>query len=83
MGDLTRNQKKVHETLGQHDLLIVLGADLLRMSAYNETDPMPNDLLVIHISEREWELGKNYPTDFAIRGSVKTILNSLLPRVDV
>jgi len=83
MGDLTRNQKKVHETLGQHDLLIVLGADLLRMSAYNETDPMPNDLLVIHISEREWELGKNDPTDFAIRGSVKTILNSLLPRVDV
>jgi benzoylformate decarboxylase len=82
MGDLTRNQKKVRETLGQHDLLIVLGADLLRMSAYSETDPMPDRLRVIHISEREWELGKNYPTDLAIRAGVKTTLKSLLPRVD-
>jgi benzoylformate decarboxylase len=82
MGDLTRNQTKVRETLGQHDLLIVLGADLLRMSAYSNTDPMPNPLRVIHISEREWELGKNYSTDFAIRGGVKTVLRSILPRVD-
>jgi benzoylformate decarboxylase len=82
MGDLTRNQQKVRETLGQHDVMMVLGGDLLRMSAYSETDPMPDHLRVIHISEREWELGKNYPTEFAIRGGVKAVLNAILPRVD-
>jgi len=82
MGDLTRNQKKVREILGQHDVLIALGCDLLRMSAYSETDPMPEHLRVVHISEREWELGKNYSTEFAIRGGVKAVLNAILPRVD-
>ena len=32
MGDLTRNQEKVRETLSPYDLLLCLGADLLRMS---------------------------------------------------
>jgi benzoylformate decarboxylase len=81
MGDLTRNQKKVRETLSRHDLLIVLGGDLLRMSAFSETEPMPENVRVIHISEREWELGKNYATDFAIRGGVKATLTALLPRI--
>lgn len=81
MGDLSRNQAKVQELLGQHDLLIVLGSDLLRMSAFSQTDPMPNDLKVIHISEREWELGKNYPTHLAVRSGVKETLAELLPQV--
>lgn len=81
MGDLSRNQAKVRELLGQHDLLIVLGGDLLRMSAFSQTDPMPNDLKVIHISEREWELGKNYPTHLAVRSGVKETLAELLPQV--
>ena len=81
MGDLSRNQAKVQELLGQHDLLIVLGGDLLRMSAFSQTDPMPNDVKVIHISEREWELGKNYPTHLAVRSGVKETLAELLPQI--
>jgi benzoylformate decarboxylase len=34
---------------------------------------------VVHITERDWELGKNYPTEFAIRADVKTTLRALLP----
>lgn len=81
MGDLSRNQAKVRELLSKHDLLIVLGGDLLRMSAFSQTDPMPEDLRVIHISEREWELGKNYPTHLAVRAGVKETLTELLPRI--
>ena len=78
-GDLTRNQKKVRQTLEQHDLLICLGADLLRMSPYSPVEPLPPGMPVIHVSEREWELGKNYPTDVAIRADVKQTLTALLP----
>ena len=79
MGDLTRNQQRVRETLQRHDLLLCLGADLLRMSPYSEVDPLPDDLAVVHISERDWELGKNYPTEIAIRANVRETLRALLP----
>ncbi|MGT2460127.1 thiamine pyrophosphate-binding protein (plasmid) [Cupriavidus basilensis] len=81
MGDLTRNQAKVRKLLSQHDLLVVLGGDLLRMSAYSETEPMPSQLKVIHISEREWELGKNYATQIAVKAGVGETLRCLLPKL--
>jgi benzoylformate decarboxylase len=79
MGDLTRNQKKVRETLEQYDLLLCLGADLLRMSPYSPVEPLPEGMPVIHITERDWELGKNYPTEIAYRADVRATLQALLP----
>ena len=79
MGDLTRNQKKVRETLEQYDLLLCLGADLLRMSPYSPVEPLPEGMPVIHITERDWELGKNYPTEIAFRADVGETLKALLP----
>ena len=79
MGDLTRNQAKVRQTLSPHDLLLCLGADLLRMSPYSPVDPLPDGLPVVHLSEREAELGKNYPTELALRADVKATLKALLP----
>src|SRR5512140_241498 len=79
MGDLTRNQKKVRETLEPYDLLLCLGADLLRMSPFSPVEPLPDAMPVIHLSEREWELGKNYPTEMAIRADVRETLRALLP----
>jgi benzoylformate decarboxylase len=35
----------------------------------------------MHITERDWELGKNYPTSSAIRADVKETLRALLPMV--
>lgn len=81
MGDITRNQKKVRDSLSGYDLLICLGGDLLRMSAYSDVDPLPKGLPVVHISERDWELGKNYSTSLAIRAAVKSTLELLLPRL--
>jgi benzoylformate decarboxylase len=79
MGDLSRNQRKVRESLQGHDLLVVLGADLLRMSVYSPVDPLPPGLRVLHVSEREWELGKNHATELAVRAGVAETLAVLLP----
>jgi benzoylformate decarboxylase len=79
MGALTRQQKQVRATLEPYDLLLVLGADLLRMSVYSPVEPLPENLPVIHVSERAHELGKNYRTDLAIQADVKETLKALLP----
>jgi benzoylformate decarboxylase len=82
MGALTRQQPQVRKTLEQHDLLLALGADLLRMSVYSPVEPLPPELRVIHISERAHELGKNYRTDLAVQADVKQTLRALLPLIE-
>jgi len=79
MGDLTRNQKKVRQTLEQYDFLLCLGADLLRMSPMSTVEPLPPEMPVMHITERDWELGKNYSTATAVRADIKETLLALLP----
>ena len=79
MGTLTRTQSQVRKALEPHDLLLSLGADLLRMSVYSPVEPLPEELPVIHVSERPHELGKNYRTDLAVQADVKQTLLSLLP----
>ena len=79
MGALTRNQKQVRALLEPYDLMLCLGADLLRMSVYSPSAPLPESLPVLHISERDAELGKNYPTELALRANVKETLRALLP----
>lgn len=79
MGDITRNQHKVRETLSAYDLLICLGGDLLRMSPKADVEPLPDGMPVVHITERDWELGKNYPTEIAVHANVADTLQALLP----
>jgi len=79
MGMLSRQQPQVRALLEPHDLLICLGADLLRMSVYSPVEPLPDGLPVVHVSERAHELGKNYRTDLALHANVKETLKALLP----
>ena len=79
LGALTRSQKLVRAALAPFDLMLCLGADLLRMSVYSPLAPLPENLPVIHLSERDWELGKNYPTEIALCANVKETLRALLP----
>ena len=81
LGALTRNQKQVREALAPFDIAICLGADLLRMSVYSPVDPLPEGMPVVHVSERDWELGKNHPTEYALQANVKETLRALLPLV--
>jgi benzoylformate decarboxylase len=81
LGALNRNQNQVRKRLEPHDLLICLGADVLRMSVYSPTDALPADMPIVQIAERDWELGKNYPTELAVKANVRetlTALNTLL-----
>jgi benzoylformate decarboxylase len=79
MGALSRQQQQVRALLEPYDLLVCLGADLLRMSVYSAVEPLPDGLPVIHVSERAHELGKNYRTDHAVHANVKETLKALLP----
>jgi benzoylformate decarboxylase len=79
MGALSRDQKQVRGVLEAYDLLVVLGADVLRMSVMSATDPLPPDLPIVQIGLDDWEMGKNYPAAIALRADLKETLTALLP----
>jgi len=79
MGALSRLQKQVREVLSPYDLMIVLGADPLRMSVYSEVDPMPDGLTMIQIGLVDWDLAKNYGAEIALKANVKETLRALVP----
>src|SRR5471032_2840601 len=79
MGALTRLQKQVREVLSPFDLMIVLGADPLRMSVYSEVDPLPESLPIVQVGLVDWDLAKNYGAEIAIKADVKETLRALVP----
>jgi benzoylformate decarboxylase len=79
MGALSRLQKQVREMLSPYDLMIVLGADPLRMSVHSEVDPMPDGLSMVQIGLVDWDLAKNYGAEIAIKADVKETLRALTP----
>ncbi len=79
MGALTRLQKQVREVLAPHDLMIVLGADPLRMSVHSEVDPLPQAMPILQIGLVEWDLAKNYGAEIALKADVKETLRALIP----
>ncbi|MGC1439778.1 MAG: thiamine pyrophosphate-dependent enzyme [Burkholderiaceae bacterium] len=81
MGDLSRNQLAVHDKLKPHDLLISLGADILRMSVYDPVHPLPRSTEVLHIGLNDWEMAKNDPAALAVRADLKETLSILNPAI--
>ena len=79
MGALTRLQKQVRETLSPFDLMIVLGADPLRMSVYSEVDPLPEGLSMVQVGLVDWDLAKNYSAEIALKADVKETVRALIP----
>jgi benzoylformate decarboxylase len=77
LGTLTRSQVQVRAALAQHDLVVCLGGELLRMSVHHPLDALPEGMPVVQVSERDWELGKNHPTEMAIRADVRETLRAL------
>lgn len=77
MGTLTRSQAQVRAALAPHDLLVCLGGEVLRMSVHNPLDALPDGMPIVQISERDWELGKNHPTEIAIRADIGETLRAL------
>jgi benzoylformate decarboxylase len=79
MGSLSRIQKQVREVLSPYDLMIVFGADPLRMSVYSEVDPLPEGLSIVQVGLVDWDLAKNYGAEIALKADVKETLRALIP----
>src|SRR5712672_2225096 len=79
MGALSRSQTNVREVLSAYDLLIVLGADPLRMSVHSETEPLPEGMPIVQIGLVEWDLAKNFGAEIALKADVKETLRTLVP----
>jgi benzoylformate decarboxylase len=79
MGTLSRDQKQVRGVLEAYDLLVVVGADVLRMSVMSATDPLPPDLPIVQLGLDDWEMGKNYPAALAVRADLKETFAALIP----
>ena len=79
LGALNRDQKYVRKVLSDYDLMFCVGADVLKMSVWSETEPLPETTAVAMIGLRDWEMGKNFPAEIAIRADVKETLKALIP----
>jgi benzoylformate decarboxylase len=79
MGSLSRDQKQVRGLLSKHDLLVVLGADPVRMSVWSEVEPKPDGLAVIHLGLLDWDMGKNFAAEMAVRADLNETLLALTP----
>jgi benzoylformate decarboxylase len=79
MGALTRSQTQVREVLSACDLLIVLGADPLRMSVHSEVEPLPEGMPIVQVGLVEWDLAKNFGAEIALKADVRETLRALVP----
>jgi len=79
LGALNRDQKYVRRVLSDYDLMFCVGADVLKMSVWSETEPLPETTAVAMIGQRDWEMGKNFPAEIALRADVKETLKALIP----
>jgi benzoylformate decarboxylase len=81
VGSLTRDQKSVRKVLSQYDLMIVLGADPVRMSVYDPVDPKPIELPVVHIGLNDWDIAKNYAVEMGVKADVGATLDVLVSAI--
>jgi benzoylformate decarboxylase len=79
LGALHRDQKRVRQILSDYDLMLCVGSDVLKMSVWSEAEPLPPTTKVVMIGLRDWEMGKNYPAEIALRADVKETLKALVP----
>jgi benzoylformate decarboxylase len=79
MGALNRDQKRVRGILSEYDLMLCVGSDVLQMSVWSEVEPLPETTKVAMIGLRDWEMGKNFPAEIALRADVKETLKALVP----
>jgi benzoylformate decarboxylase len=69
----------VRSILSEHDLMLCVGSDVLQMSVWSEVEPLPETTKVAMIGLRDWEMGKNFPAEIALRADVKETLKALVP----
>ncbi len=71
----------VNDRLAPHDVLLVVGMNLLRQYLHHEPPPIPPGAKVVHVDQNAWELGKNYPLAAGVWGHLQPALAELGPAV--
>ncbi|MBS0223927.1 MAG: thiamine pyrophosphate-binding protein [Proteobacteria bacterium] len=79
IGALNRDQKRVRQILSEYDLMFCVGSDVLKMSVWSDVEPLPETTKVAMVGLRDWEMGKNFPAEIALRADVKETLKALVP----
>ena len=79
IGALNRDQKRVRQILSDYDLMFCVGSDVLKMSVWSDVEPLPETTKVVMLGLRDWEMGKNFPAEIALRADVKETLKALVP----
>ena len=69
----------MRRVLSDYDLMFCVGADVLKMSVWSEIEPLPETTKVAMVGLRDWEMGKNFPAEIALRADVKETLKALVP----
>ena len=80
-GPLPRNHAQTAAILGAHDLMIVLGADPVRMSIYSADAVIPTAMPIVHLGLSTHEFGKNFPTELAVMADLKETLPALVAAI--
>ncbi len=79
---LTPWSNEVHDRLEQHDVMLVVGMDLLQQYIYCEpSNPIPKHIKLVHLDEDPWQIGKNYHTEVGLIGDTKVGLEELGPMI--
>jgi benzoylformate decarboxylase len=81
MGALPRNPRQTRVLLSEHDLVIVLGADPLRMSVYSPDEPISADQAILQIGLVDWDIGKNFPVTIGLKADVRSTVEAIEPRL--
>jgi benzoylformate decarboxylase len=76
-GILVRSQPAVRGILEQVDLMFAVGAEVFPFSLPSEVEPVPANLLIVHMHSDPWEVGKTYPAKVGIIGDLKASLPEL------
>lgn len=79
MGEVGKNPAKVRALLEKHDLVFMVGGDGLRFSSPFPGGPLPAGMPLIQLGQEDWAMGKNYPSELAIKAGVRLTLEALAP----
>jgi benzoylformate decarboxylase len=82
LGDLDPSDPSATDVLRDVDVIIAVGCSLFAEGFFNPERPDLIGTKIVHIDDDPWEIGKNFPTDYGLRGDIKTTLEELAAALD-